>query len=115
MIYLDNNVPGANAYSLNKLLMGKNYNSKFRSGPYIEMHRKLENELKIRNDTPGPGSYLSFSEFGVWVPKSMSRTKHLKKSMNTLENDFDNKLKNYFRKLMDRARNLFITSIKIFW
>ena len=32
------------------------------------------NEKKIKNDTPGPGSYLAFSEFGVWVPKSMSRS-----------------------------------------
>ena len=59
--------------------MGYNYNSRYRSGPFIEMHDKLYNELKVKSDTPGPGSYLTFSEFGVWVPKGMSRQKHLKK------------------------------------
>ena len=83
--------------------MGNIYNSKFRSGPYIEMHDKLINENKIKSDTPGPGSYISFSEFGVWVPRNMSRQRHFKKRMNT-ENNSDNKLKNYFRKLMQRAR-----------
>ena len=83
--------------------MGNIYNSKYRSGPYIEMHKKLLNEKKIRNNNPGPGSYLHFSEFGVWVPKSMSRQKILKKRMNT-ENNSDNKINSYFKKLMQRAR-----------
>ena len=83
--------------------MGKIYNSKYRSGPYIEMHRKLESENKIKNDTPGPGSYIPFSQFGIWVPRNMARIQHLKKRMNTEDNS-DDKIKNYFRKLMQRAR-----------
>ena len=83
--------------------MGNIYNSKYRSGPYIEMHKKLMNEKKIRNNNPGPGSYIPFSEFGVWVPKHLSRSLKIKKRLNT-ENDSDNKIKSYFRKLMERAR-----------
>ena len=83
--------------------MGRIYNSKYRSGPYIEMHDKLINENKIKSDTPGPGSYNHFSEFGVWGSRNMSGQRHIKKRMNT-ENNSDNKMKNYFRKLMFRAR-----------
>ena len=101
--YKNNEVPGPNAYSLKKSLMGYNYNSRYKSGPFIEMHDKLYNELKVKSDTPGPGSYLTFSEFGVWVPKGMSRQKHLKKRMNT-ENNSDVKMNKYFKKLMQRAR-----------
>ena len=45
--YKGNNVPGPNAYSLNKALMGNLYNSKYRSGPYIEMHKKSMADLEI--------------------------------------------------------------------
>jgi len=83
--------------------MGNIYNSKYRSGPYIEMHKKLLNEKKIRNNNPGPGSYLHFSEFGVWVSEHVSRSLKMRKRLNT-ENNSDNKIKNYFRKLMERAR-----------
>ena len=83
--------------------MGTIYNSKYRSGPYIEMHRKLENENKIKSDTPGPGSYISFSEFGILVSRNRPKTKSIKKRINT-ENNSDIKVKNYFRKLMERAR-----------
>ena len=83
--------------------MGTIYNSKYRSGPYIEMHRNLMNEKKIKNDTPGPGSYIPFSEFGIWVSRNRPRTKIIKRRINT-ENNSDNKIKNYFRKLMERAR-----------
>ena len=86
--------------------MGTIYNSKFRSGPYIEMHRKLENEIKIKNDTPGPGSYIRFSEFGIWVPKHLSRSQNIRKRLKT-ENNSDNKIKNYFRKkMMERIKTV---------
>ena len=108
--YKDNNIPGPDAYTLNKALMGNLYNSKYRSGPYIEMHRKLMNEKKIKNVTPGPGSYLAFSEFGVWVPKSMSRTIKANRRINTensySNNNSDNKISEYFKKLIERARTV---------
>ena len=34
------------------------------------MHRKLKMTHGYKDDTPGPGSYMHFSEFGVWVPKN---------------------------------------------
>lgn len=84
--------------------MGKIYNSKYRSGPYIEMHRKLLNENKIRNNNPGPGAYLTFSEFGMWVPKNSSKTiRASQKRMNT-ENKTDDNIKKYFKKLMEKKR-----------
>ena len=83
--------------------MGKIYNSKYRSGPYIEMHRKLLNENKIRNNNPGPGAYLTFSEFGMWVPKKKTKTIRASQRMNT-ENKTDDNIKKYFKKLMEKKR-----------
>ena len=74
--------------------MGKIYNSKYRSGPYIEMHRKLLNENKIRNNNPGPGAYLTFSEFGMWVPKNSSKTIRASQRMNTENKGKKKKTKN---------------------
>ena len=48
--------------------MGNIYNSKFRSGHYITMSKRLP-KFGYKNDYPGPGSYLRFSEFGILVPK----------------------------------------------
>ena len=52
--------------------MGNIYNSKFRSGHYITMSKRLK-KCGYKNDYPGPGSYLSFSEFGILVPKNYKR------------------------------------------
>ena len=49
--------------------MGNIYNSKFRSGHYITMSKILP-KYGYKNDYPGPGSYLHFSEFGILVPKN---------------------------------------------
>ena len=49
--------------------MGNIYNSKFRSGHYITMSKRLK-KCGYKNDYPGPGSYLRFSEFGILVPKN---------------------------------------------
>ena len=52
--------------------MGNIYNSKFRSGHYITMSKRLK-KCGYKNDYPGPGSYLRFSEFGILVPKNYKR------------------------------------------
>ena len=49
--------------------MGNIYNSKFRSGHFITMSDRLP-KFGYKNDYPGPGSYLHFSEFGILVPKN---------------------------------------------
>ena len=67
-----NGIPGPNAYFADKVLMGNIYNSKFRSGHFITMSKRLK-KCGYKNDYPGPGSYLRFSEFGILVPKNYKR------------------------------------------
>ena len=52
--------------------MGDIYNSKFRSGHLITMSKKLQ-KCGYKNDYPGPGTYLRFSEFGILVPKDFRK------------------------------------------
>ena len=52
--------------------MGNIYNSKFRSGHYITMSKRLQ-KCGYKNNYPGPGSYLRFSEFGILVPKDYKK------------------------------------------
>lgn len=68
--YKGNGVPGPNAYKADKTLMGDIYNSKYQSGPLITMASHLP-KFGYKNDYPGPGYYLKFSEFGILVPKKM--------------------------------------------
>jgi hypothetical protein len=70
--YRENGIPAPNAYFADKVLMGNIYNSKFRSGHYITMSKRLK-KCGYKNDYPGPGSYLRFSEFGILVPKNYKR------------------------------------------
>ena len=67
-----NGIPGPNAYFADKVLMGNIYNSKFRSGHYITMSKRLK-KCGYKNDYPGPGSYVRFSQFGILVPKNYRR------------------------------------------
>ena len=99
--------------------MGSIYNSKYRSGPSIAMHRKLKMANGYKDDTPGPGSYLHFSEFGMWVPKNKAKgynvRERIKTAKNYVVNDYNLRTRNnttlnsvdnirsYFRKKMERA------------
>ena len=65
-------MPAPNAYFADKTLMGNIYNSKYRSGQYITMSKRLQ-KCGYKNDYPGPGSYLRFSEFGILVPKDYKK------------------------------------------
>ena len=44
--------------------MGSIYNSKYKSGNLISIHKKFKKK-DTRDNYPGPGSYSSFSEFGI--------------------------------------------------
>ncbi len=44
--------------------MGINYVSKYNSGKLISIHKKILAKKRF-DDTPGPGTYSSFSEFGI--------------------------------------------------
>ena len=48
----------------------------------ITISQKFKNIDKYRDETPGPGSYLHFSEFGVLAPKNYKRNNIRKVSTN---------------------------------
>lgn len=62
--YKVNNIPGPGSYKI-KGLFGKNFISKFKSGNFISIHKKLLSKKNDSDETPGPGAYSSFSEFGI--------------------------------------------------
>lgn len=66
------------------------------------MHQKLKVANGYKDDTPGPGSYLHFSQFGMWVPKSRINSYNVRKRIKTAKNSIDN-IKTYFRKKMQRS------------
>ena len=74
--YKINNVPGPGTYKL-KGLLGINFVSKYNSGKLISIHRKYETK-KIIDSTPEPGSYSSFSEFGIPSLERHETTKNIK-------------------------------------
>ena len=66
------------------------------------MHQKLKIANGYKDDTPGPGSYLHFSQFGMWVPKSRINSYNVRKRIKTANNSKDN-INTYFRKKMKRS------------
>jgi len=75
-------VPAPGAYKT-KDLMGINFNSKFRSGKLISMSQKFRYK-DSRENYPGPGAYLRFSEFGILVSKNARKRKEeTKNSVNS--------------------------------
>ena len=66
--YKNNNLPGPDSYKY-KTLMGTIYNSKYRSGHLITMSPKFKIK-DTRENYPGPGQYIRFSEFGILVSKN---------------------------------------------
>lgn len=66
------NSPSPFSYNMHDLI-GKVFESKFKSTNGISMGRRLMKES--RNDVPGPGAYCSYSEFGVYGdPRKKKRT-----------------------------------------
>lgn len=65
--------------------MGLNFNSKYSSGRMITFHERLKSK-DSRENNPGPGHYIRFSEFGILVSKNSSRAQ-------TLENQSRIKIK----------------------
>lgn len=78
-IFIGNNVPGPNSYKM-KTLMGTIYNSKFRSGNLISMSPKIKIR-DTRENNPGPGAYIRFSEFGILVSKNARKQKEQKEEI----------------------------------
>jgi hypothetical protein len=59
-----------------KTLMGTIYNSKFRSGNLISMSPRIKIR-DTRENNPGPGAYIRFSEFGILVSKKARQARDL--------------------------------------
>lgn len=78
-IFIGNNVPGPNSYRM-KTLMGTIYNSKFRSGNLISMSPRIKIK-DTRENNPGPGAYIRFSEFGILVSKNARKQKEQKEEI----------------------------------
>lgn len=64
----DPKTPGANAYHLEELTKGsgKIYNSRFQSACGKTISSKFGSYFDTGSITPGPGSYQTFSEFGIY-------------------------------------------------
>ena len=85
--YKSNNLPGPDTYRF-KSLMGKIYNSKFRSGHLITMSPKFK-FIDARDKYPGPVQYIRFSEFGILVSKNARKQK---KQTEEVKSEIKNKL-----------------------
>lgn len=72
-------MPGPNSYRM-KTLMGTIYNSKFRSGNLISMSPRIKIK-DTRENNPGPGAYIRFSEFGILVSKNARKQKEQKEEI----------------------------------
>ena len=86
-IFIGNNVPGPNSYRM-KTLMGTIYNSKFRSGNLISMSPRIKIR-DTRENNPGPGAYIRFSEFGILVSKNARKQNKQKEEV---KNEKKNKM-----------------------
>ena len=77
----NNNIPGPNSYKSENLINGgKNiFNSRFKSNLGRSIFAKHGNYFLI-NDNPGPGSYDSFSEFGIYNKSFKKKKKKIKKN-----------------------------------
>jgi len=66
----DNSVPGPDYYNLGNLFNGSgfNFNSKYKSSLGKSFISRKGSFYK-KNNNPGPGSYESFSEFGIYRKK----------------------------------------------
>ena len=93
--YKSNDLPSPGTYFGNNSLMGTLYNSKYKSGNMISMAKKFDIVKGFKDDTPGPGSYIHFSEFGMWVPKKY-------KKLNIKKKTDKKSIKNLFKKKIIR-------------
>jgi hypothetical protein len=94
IFYRINDVPGPGTYKI-KGLFGSNFNSKYNSGRLISIHKKLDTKKSNYDYTPGPGTYSSFSEFGMptWESIKKRKSKKIRKQILSA-NGFDNSKSN---------------------
>jgi hypothetical protein len=80
----NNNVPGPGSYNI-KGLIGNNFISKYKSGIFITISQRFKKRL-IEHNYPGPGSYMSFSEFGILTPITRKNKSNIQRSNKDKEN-----------------------------
>lgn len=86
LLYIDNNIPGPNSYKTNPLIGAPIFNSKYQSPSFYSLSQKL-NMANSKDSYPGPGSYISFSEFGVLDPNYKKRIKNQTMANKTKDTD----------------------------
>ena len=101
--FLDNHIPGPNAYK-NQSLIGCNiFDSRFKSPSFLTLSKRFR--IIDRNaGNPGPGSYIRFSEFGILAPKrdkdkekkenEKEENKNENPNLEENENNFENNIEN---------------------
>ena len=90
--FLDNNIPGPNAYKNHSLIGCNIFDSRYKSPSFITLSKKFN--FKDRNaGNPGPGSYIRFSEFGILAPKR-DKEKEKEKDKNENQNQNENNEEN---------------------
>ena len=106
--------PGPGKYNIHGLVngSGKCYNSKFRSGTAKTFGKKLKGvfELNINGDTPGPGTYSTFSEFG-FVRYGYDKNQTRNRSLKTEYGNFGYRPQLSNRSSMKSARTIFKRTI----
>ena len=89
IFFLDNNIPGPNAYKNHSLIGCNIFDSRYKSPSFITLSKKFK--IKDRNaGNPGPGSYIRFSEFGILAPKKDNEKEKKEKEKDKEENKNQN-------------------------
>jgi hypothetical protein len=84
--FLDNNIPGPNAYKNHSLIGCNIFDSRYQSPSFVTLSKKFK--IRDRNaGNPGPGSYIRFSEFGILAPKKDKEKEKKEKEKEKEENE----------------------------
>lgn len=69
--------PGPNKYNIDSLIKGKPtiFNSRYHSPTARSLSGKYASIFNVTSTTPGPGSYITFSEFGIYRGKNGDENK----------------------------------------
>ena len=109
IFFLDNHIPGPNAYKNQSLIGCHIFDSRFKSPCFISLARKFN--FRDRNaGNPGPGSYLRFSEFGILAPKKDKEKQDNKNEDNKIENSNEELDKQNDQENINKHNNNYETS-----
>ena len=103
-LFLDNKVPGPGEYTPKISIDGTGsiYSSRYKSNIAKSIGGRLK-ELSNKNVTPGPGSYMAFSEFGYNYDSRFAAK--LKASQERINNNIKNKSKRESNNTKNKNQN----------